>query len=163
MASTKETNSSATRANTKPQQQTLHSQYPITSTWEVTLQNGETVKGEIYCTDPLANLIVLQDQLGDIRMVSVASILESKQLKEPSEDEVVQASSMAHNRKALEEREKRAIRLAQESILHLNPKVSKESSCKLCKETIWTALKVQLPTSLLDRHLPKDKWFSIVY
>lgn len=109
----------------KSQQQVLHSKYPISSTWEFTLGNDEKVKGEIYCTDPIAELVVLQDQLNDIRIVSVANIRDSKQLNEASKEQLeVAASNMAHTKKALEEREKRAIRLAQESLRHLNPNVS---------------------------------------
>jgi hypothetical protein len=126
MAAVSDTSSSS--AGSKAKSQTLHTQYPMTSSWEFTLQNGENIKGEIYCTDPVADLVVLRDQVNDIRMVSVASIQESKQVKEASGDPSQAETSMAHTKKALEEREKRAIRLAQESLRHLNPKVSNQLS-----------------------------------
>lgn len=125
------TNATAVRPTRQQQQQLpLCSRYPISSQWEFTLTNGETVKGEVYCTDPLSDLLVLQDQLNDIRMVAVSAISEARQVKEaPPAGASSQpaapspSNSMVHSKKALEEREKRAIRLAQESLKHLNPKV----------------------------------------
>jgi hypothetical protein len=112
------------QANGKPKNPllSLHSRYPIKSAWELLLQNGESIKGEVYCTDPMADVVVIQDQLGGIRMVSVASIKESNQLEEaPSEP--ISSTNVTYVKKILEEREKRAIRLAQESLRHINPKV----------------------------------------
>ena len=97
-------------------------QYPVSSTWEFTLSNDEIVKGEVYCTDPVSEQIVLQDQLNDIRMVSISGIRDSKQVEEATEDASI-PGNMTHSRKALEERERRAIRLAEESFKHINPKV----------------------------------------
>ena len=54
--------------------QPLYEKYPISSSWEFTLKNGQSVKGEVYCTDPVADLVILQDSQNDIRMVSVSSI-----------------------------------------------------------------------------------------
>ena len=104
----------------------LHAKYPISSQWEFKLKNGDVVKGEIYCTDPVAEVVVLQDALKDIRMLSVASISESKQVSEASADaqeKLATGNNVVHAKKALEEREKRAIRIAQDSLKHLNPKV----------------------------------------
>jgi hypothetical protein len=100
----------------------LYSKYPISSAWELTLQDGEVVKGQVYCADPGAGIVVLQDA-SDIRMVSVASIREAKRTQEASKTPEPTATEITHTKKALEEREKRAIKLAQESIRHLNPKV----------------------------------------
>jgi hypothetical protein len=99
--------------NSKSSSESLFSLYPMTSKWEFTLKNGDKISGEIYCTDPVSALVVVQEA-ADIRMVSVASIQESKLLEEPSTDTPKLASSMAHTKKALDEREKRAIRLAEE-------------------------------------------------
>jgi hypothetical protein len=104
----------AMSGNSKTSGEPLHSLYPMTSKWEFTLKNGDKFSGEIYCTDPVSDLVVVQEQTTDIRMISVASIQESKLLNEASIDAPNLASSMAHTKKALEEREKRAIRLAQE-------------------------------------------------
>mmetsp|Transcript_19629 Transcript_19629/g.31622 ORF Transcript_19629/g.31622 Transcript_19629/m.31622 type:complete len:204 (+) Transcript_19629:241-852(+) len=126
----------------------LYSKYPISSQWEFTLKNGETVKGEIYCTDPVADLVVLQDPLNDIRMISVSSIQESRQVNEASagaKQKLTSSSSnnVVHAKKALEEREKRAIRLAQDSFKHLNPKATPKGQIvfdrllKACKDVSW--------------------------
>mmetsp|Transcript_132275 Transcript_132275/g.197059 ORF Transcript_132275/g.197059 Transcript_132275/m.197059 type:complete len:195 (-) Transcript_132275:68-652(-) len=126
----------------KSSQPSLHARYPIKSTWEFILHNGETVKGEVYCTDPLADIVVLHDQLGEVRMVSVSAIKESNQLQEAA-TEPIPSSNVTHVKKILEEREKRAIRLAQESLRHLNPKASPKGQAvfdrllKACNEVVW--------------------------
>jgi small nuclear ribonucleoprotein (snRNP)-like protein len=104
----------------------LYLQYPLSSTWEIVLTNDETITGEVYCTDPIADVVVLQDVSDTIRMISVASIRDSKQIKEPKDDAATinGNGNTMHSKKAMEEREKRAIRLAQESFRHLNAKVS---------------------------------------
>ena len=122
-------------------QQPLYIKYPISSQWEFKLNNGETVQGEIYCTDQVADLIILQDSTNnDIRMISVTSIItgETQQITENNngsdieEDDAIEKAAtttttnkvdIVHSKKVLDEREKRAIRLAQESLKHLNPKV----------------------------------------
>ena len=90
----------------------MHVTYPITSKWEFTLENGDKAGGEVYCTDPVAGLLVLIEQ-GDIRMVSVGNIQESKLLQKATSTDPLPANMM-HTKKALDEREKRGIRLAQE-------------------------------------------------
>ena len=115
----KKKESQATASSTQP----LYIQYPVSSSWEFTLTNDDKVQGEVYCTDQVSQMVVLQDQLRDIRMISVAGIRESKQLKEASDDPVAAPSNPVHAKKALEERERKAIRLAEESFKHINPKV----------------------------------------
>ena len=100
----------------------LYSKYAISSAWELTLQDGEVVKGQVYCADPGAGIVVLQ-AVTDIRIVSVASIRDAKRTQEATKTPEPTATEITHTKKALEEREKRAIKLAQESIRHLNPKV----------------------------------------
>ena len=133
------TTSTSTTSSSSPQQP-LYIKYPISSQWEFKLNNGETVQGEIYCTDQVADLIILQDSTNnDIRMISVTSIIngETQQITENNngsdieEDDAIEKVATAttkkvdivHSKKVLDEREKRAIRLAQESLKHLNPKV----------------------------------------
>ena len=105
-------------------QQPLYAKYPISSQWEFTLKDGQSVKGEVYCTDPVADLVILQDSKNDIRMISVSSI-DAAARDEANEDMTIEQKKVeaVHAKKALEEREKRAIRMAQESLKHLNPKV----------------------------------------
>ena len=135
------TTSTSTTSSSSPQQP-LYIKYPISSQWEFKLNNGETVQGEIYCTDQVADLIILQDSTNnDIRMISVTSIItgETQQITENNngsdieEDDAIEKAAtvtattkkvdIVHSKKVLDEREKRAIRLAQESLKHLNPKV----------------------------------------
>ena len=106
----------------------LYAKYPISSQWEFTLKSGESVKGEVYCTDPVADLVILQDSRNnDIRMISVSSIDDESREEANDNDEssTIEQKKMdtVHAKKALDEREKRAIRMAQESLKHLNPKV----------------------------------------
>jgi hypothetical protein len=110
------------------QEQPLYAKYPISSQWEFTLKDGQSFKGEVYCTDPVADLVILQDsENNDIRMISVASI-DAASRDEANEDTTTieqppKKVEAVHAKKAMEEREKRAIRMAQESLKHLNPKV----------------------------------------
>ena len=110
------------------QEQPLYAKYPISSQWEFTLKDGQSFKGEVYCTDPVADLVILQDsENNDIRMISVASI-DAASRDEANEDTTIEQQQpkkveAVHAKKAMEEREKRAIRMAQESLKHLNPKV----------------------------------------
>ena len=108
-------------------QQPLYAKYPISSQWEFTLKDGQSIKGEIYCTDPVADLVILQDSQNDIRMISVSSI-DAASRDEANEDTTIEQKKVeaVHAKKAMEEREKRAIRMAQESLKHLNPKVRRE-------------------------------------
>ena len=132
----KKSESQATASSTQP----LYIQYPVSSSWEFTLTNDDKVQGEVYCTDQVSQMIVLQDQLRDIRMISVAGIRESKQLKEASDDPVAAPSNPVHAKKALEEREKRAVKLAEESFKHINPKVRFFSDCFLMQNACTTWL-----------------------
>mmetsp|Transcript_98347 Transcript_98347/g.275370 ORF Transcript_98347/g.275370 Transcript_98347/m.275370 type:complete len:185 (+) Transcript_98347:243-797(+) len=135
----------ATESSSTTGAASLHSRYPITSSWELTLHGGEVVKGQVYCTDPTASIVVLQDPtVNDIRMVSVASIQESKRIQEATKSQAeLTATEISHTKKALEEREKRAIKLAQESLRHLNPKASAKGQMifdrllKACNEVVW--------------------------
>ena len=110
-------------------QQPLHAKYPISSQWEFTLKSGESVKGEVYCTDPVADLVILQDSQNDIRMISVSSI-DGESREEANDESTIEQKKIdtVHAKKALEEREKRAIRMAQESLKHLNPKVRRDGN-----------------------------------
>jgi len=152
--------SSTTSTSSSSPQQPLYIKYPISSQWEFKLNNGETVQGEIYCTDQVADLIILQDSTNnDIRMISVTSIItgETQQITENNngsdieEDDAIEKAATAttkkvdivHSKKVLDEREKRAIRLAQESLKHLNPKAPPmgqivfDRLLKACNEVVW--------------------------
>lgn len=99
--------------NNDPKAKLMLSMYPATSKWEFSLQNGDKVNGEVYCTDPISGLVVLVDR-GDIRLVTAGSIQESKLIEKASAPTIQLRGNMMHTKKALEEREKRGVRLAQE-------------------------------------------------
>lgn len=110
--------------------------YPVNSAWEFTLEPKEVVSGRVYCTDELSQIVVLQKALvhttlaSEIRMVNVATIVEAKAL--PDEEATDQVAPLSQplpkvQKKALEERERRAIRLAEESFQHINQKVRTSS------------------------------------
>jgi small nuclear ribonucleoprotein (snRNP)-like protein len=123
-------------------QQPLYEKYPISSQWEFKLKNGESVKGEVYCTDPIAEIVVIQDSENDIRMISLSSI-EGESRKEDDSTIEQKKIDTVHVKKVLEEREKRAIRLAQESLKHLNPKAPPKGQIvfdrllKACNDVVW--------------------------
>lgn len=133
---------STTTGPSQSSDQALHDRYPMSSKWEFTLKNGEKVSGEVYCTDLVSNVIALQQSM-DVRMISVGSIEESKLVGEASSDSAKIVGNLTHTKKILEEREKRAVRLAEESLRHLNPKASPKGQVvfdrllKACNEVVW--------------------------
>jgi len=114
----------------------LAQRFPVNSLQELTLNNGETVSGRVYCTDEVTGSIVLQKALvhttlaSEIRIVAVDSVTKSSVL---TEEESEASGTVAPTpltqplpkvqKKALEERERRAIRLAEEQLRHINQKV----------------------------------------
>ena len=117
----------------------LAQRFPVNSLQELTLNGGETVTGRIYCTDELTGSIVIQIALvhttlaSEIRIIPVHSITKSVVLPEDSEVNAVAPTPLTQplpkiQKKALEEREKRALRLAEERLRHINQKV-RGASC----------------------------------
>jgi protein LSM12 len=124
--------------------------FPINSLQQITLlPNHEVVTGRVYCTDEMTRTVVLQKALTyttlscEIRIIAVNNILNAQQLpekgtttsgengnnKDATDDiDTVRATPLMQplpiiQKKVLEERERRAIRLAEESLRHINPKV----------------------------------------
>lgn len=125
--------------STIPSEGPLFLQYPVNSVLELTLApNSETVRGLVYCTDDVSNSVVLKKSLthttlaSEIRIINAASIASKKVIhaEAPATAEEGEAAEELAlplpnvSKKALEEREKRAIRLAEESFTHINEKVS---------------------------------------
>ncbi|VEU38046.1 unnamed protein product [Pseudo-nitzschia multistriata] len=146
----------------------LYAKYPLFSQWEFALKGGKSVEGEIYCIDPEADLIVVQDVENGITMIS----LESIEAESPSSscagknEENTNAScgttivdepsiDVVHAKKTLEDREKRAIRLAQESLKHLNPKALPKGQLvfdrllKACNEVVWKSNSIVVLDSIV--------------
>jgi hypothetical protein len=112
----------------------LAQRFPVNSIQEITLTSGESISGRVYCTDEMSGSIVLQKALvhttlaSEIRIISVDYITKSVELKEESNPGHVKPIPLNNalpkiQKKALEERERRAIRLAEESLRHINDKV----------------------------------------
>lgn len=176
MASNQE-NGSQTDTN-----QPLYLQYPVNSLWEITLSTGETVSGTVYCTDEVSNTVFLQKNLThttlatELRVVHASQIARSKSLppEQGGGDQSSQSAPLPKiQKKALEEREKKAIRMAEESFRHINEKVRKELPSHLIIIDNFVFLffgsrnqTCPLPFPfllLISRHRPKDKLYSIDY
>lgn len=138
------TTAPATTSKTTKEQDPLFVQYPVNAVVELQLIGGESVRGLVYCTDEISNTVVLKKSLvhttlsSEIRIVNVACIQDKKVIhavapdkpsgkgKEGGGGEVAEELAMPLaniNKKALEEREKRALRLVEESFRHINEKV----------------------------------------
>ena len=123
----------------------LSSIYPINTQMELTLDtnnnNNTVVRGTIYCTDEISNTIVLKQSLvhttlsSEITVINAAvvtgcrvvkdedsssSSAAAEQLEEEEEEKILPNVS----RRMVEERERRAIKLMEESFSHVNQKVS---------------------------------------
>jgi hypothetical protein len=99
------------------------------------------VSGLVYCTDETSNSVVIKKSLphttlsSDIRIINASCILESKviadeaPLSRPSVDgpdtAAVELAIPLSNvsKKAVEEKERRAMKLSEESLRHINQKV----------------------------------------
>ena len=131
----------------------LSQTYPINTIMELTLSDNTTLRGLIYCTDETSQSIVIKRSLvhttlsSEMTVVHAATVKESKSIELPktngeenegrSEENIrkygvanmeeVQKlqSTLPHvSKKALEERERRALRMSEESFSHVNQKVS---------------------------------------
>lgn len=137
----------------------LSDSYPVNSILELTLSpTNETVQGLVYCTDEISNSIVLKKSLNyttlasEIRVINANCIKGKKVIKAQAPaakgedaDEEELALPLPNNvtKKSIEEREKRAIMLAEESFKHINQQASLEGQTvfdrllKACNEVKW--------------------------
>lgn len=135
--------------------------------------DGEKVSGVVYCTDDICNTVVLRKSLvhttlvSEVRFISADSVVERKIIKkgdaaaagggggEGGEDadssgptaadleEMARQLPPPPTRRALEEREKRALKLAEDSLLHINDSASPlgqatfDKLLKACNEVVW--------------------------
>merc|ERR1712194_32832 len=75
----------------------------------------------------------------------MGSMIDTASRDEANEDTTIEPKKVeaVHAKKALDEREKRAIRMAQESLKHLNPKADPKGQLvfdrllKACNEVVW--------------------------
>jgi len=145
--------------------------YPINTIMELTvLPNHEVVRGLIYTTDEISNSIVIKKTLShstitsEVRVINATMIMDKKQIADvtattSNANTIGEASETTNdldayagdlsvplpvvNTKSLEERERRAIRLAMESFAHINQKASPVGQAvfdrlvKACNEVVW--------------------------
>ena len=115
----------------------LSSIYPINTLMELTLNNkAETATGTIYCTDEISNTIVLKKSLvhttlsSEITVINADVVTARRIITEADEsddnnDNKSSSETVLPNvsRRMVEERERRAIKLMEESFSHINEQV----------------------------------------
>ncbi len=109
----------------------LEARYPVNSFWEFMLQTQEKVEGRIYCTDEMSQTVVLSSALthtvvaSEIRMIHAAHIVKATLLQSKAEDDTNPSQPLPPiQKKVLEERERKSLKMVQESLRHINEKVS---------------------------------------
>mmetsp|Transcript_23742 Transcript_23742/g.35368 ORF Transcript_23742/g.35368 Transcript_23742/m.35368 type:complete len:192 (-) Transcript_23742:175-750(-) len=132
----------------------LSSIYPINTLMELTLNNNnskEVTTGTIYCTDEVSNTIVLKKSLvhttltSEITVINAAVVTDRRIITPAAEDEKEGEKTVLPNvsRRMVEERERRAIKLMEESFSHVNQQASPEGQkifdklLKACNEVSW--------------------------
>jgi len=101
---------------------------------ELTLNNNnakEVTTGTIYCTDEVSNTIVLKKSLvhttltSEITVINAAVVTDRRIITPAAEDEKEGEKTVLPNvsRRMVEERERRAIKLMEESFSHVNQQV----------------------------------------
>ena len=124
-----------------PQAGSLAATYPVNTLMEIKVApTGNIIRGVIYCTDEFSNSIVVKRALVhtttscEITIINADSVMECKAIDFTSDEAKELVGGVTGidelklplpnvSKKALEEREKRAIRLAEESFGHINQKV----------------------------------------
>ena len=143
---------------------------------ELTLNNkAETATGTIYCTDEISNTIVLKKSLvhttlsSEITVINADVVTARRIITEADEsDDNNNKSSEAVlpnvSRRMVEERERRAIKLMEESFSHINEQVRVDCTGR---DVIYVLFNYHLfhsqlinPKQHTNRHPPKDKKYS---
>lgn len=110
----------------------LETRFPVNTSWELVLKSQETVQGRIYCTDEMSQTIVLQTDLThtvlatEIRMIHATHIVQAMQQKksDTKDNEHPLSTPLPKiQKKVLEEREKKSLKMVEESLRHINEKV----------------------------------------
>ena len=123
----------------------LSAAYPVNSVLELTLSpTNETVRGLVYCTDETSQSIVLRKSLNYTTLASEIRVINARCVKGKkvimaeapksradgagaTDDTEIALPLPNVTKKAIDEREKRAIMLAQDSVKHINQKVSNDT------------------------------------
>jgi hypothetical protein len=107
----------------------LYETFPVNSVVELTLKDvDEKVVGVVYCTDEVSQTVVIKKALTHTTLASEIFVVQANAVtnfqvieEEASEEEKVPVGNVS--KKALEQQEKKAIRLAEEALQHINQKV----------------------------------------
>jgi hypothetical protein len=149
---TTRTGATASSSSTGTVSQSLNVRFPVNTAWEFVLQNeAAPVSGTVYCTDEVSQTIVLLNSLvhttlaSEIRVVHLSGVISSKSIKATPESGLAPLSHPLPKvqKKSLEERERRALRLAEESLRHINQKATVQGQAvfdrllKACNEVVW--------------------------
>mmetsp|Transcript_32395 Transcript_32395/g.53563 ORF Transcript_32395/g.53563 Transcript_32395/m.53563 type:complete len:178 (-) Transcript_32395:532-1065(-) len=135
--------------------QPLYQTYPVNSVLELTLKGDEKVKGVVYCTDEVSQTVVLKKALthttlaSEIFMVQADAVTKKEVIEEEAGDEEkIPVGNVS--KKALEQQEKKAIRMAEEALQHINQKATPEGQAvfdrllKACNEVVWKGEAIQV-------------------
>lgn len=143
--------------------ETLARAYPVNTLVELTLAPGnEKVSGLVYCTDEISQAIVLKKSLVHTTLSSEVTVIHAssvtkKRIIDPDKEGKAAEEIMGTpyykeelklplpnvNRRALEDRERRALRIAEETFSKINDKASVEGQqifdklLKACNEVEW--------------------------
>src|SRR6056300_315645 len=149
-----QSSSSTSAASSSSTTLPLSSIYPMNTHMELTLKNtNDKIQGTIYCTDEISNTIVLKTSLvhttlsSQITVINADVVLDRRRVIVEGDDDnnggegggtaaaegaqqqqqQQQVTEVLPNvsRRMVEERERRAIKLMEESFSHVNQKVSK--------------------------------------
>jgi len=147
----------------------LAATYPVDRLVELTLApSGASIRGRVYCTDEFSQTIALRRALAhttlssEVTLINAAAVLEKKDVPDGDGDggggggggtaggNGTAGAGGARNaalprvsKKALEEREQRAIKLAKESLRHINQRASPEGQkvfdtlLRACHDVVW--------------------------
>ena len=122
-------------------------EFPLDATVRLKLTQGAPLEGKVYCTDEGSQTIVLTQSVSHSTLshqvycvsrhaVQATEILQgppnSKGKKNREQDDArTQQQQLQVHKKALEEQEKRAMRMAEEALMHINQKVSYQVCVKI--------------------------------
>jgi RNA polymerase-interacting CarD/CdnL/TRCF family regulator len=97
-------------------------------------RNSIRITGLVYCTDDVSNTVVLQKSLVHTTLASEIHVLNAATIKSKKvitdHKEIVLELPKNVNQKQLEEKEKKAIKQAEEALKHINQKVSQFNSLR---------------------------------
>jgi len=134
-------NDAGTKSNDNNNSTPLYVRYPVLSVWEFVLNPNQTqVQGTVYCVNVPSQTIWLLpvgvatatdtphlNDTTELRLIHVKAIAQSKLLQpaptSPESSKRLQLPTEPVSLKALQDRERRALRQAEESFLHMNDKV----------------------------------------